>query len=74
MNKLFTPDRAERLARVMEGDGHTVKRYIEQRNVIGTREVDGLTILIRVYAIVLHGATVLCQITYETIDPRSNLL
>lgn len=74
MKGLFTPDRAERLARVMEGDGHTVKRYLEQRRVMDTRELGGLTIQIRVYATVRHDATLLCQITYETIDPRSNLL
>lgn len=74
MKGLFTPDRAEKLARAMEGDGHTVHRYIEQRRVMDTREVDGLTIAIRAYAIVRRDATLLCQITYETIDSRSSLL
>lgn len=74
MNQIFSPDRAERLAKAMERRGFKVTRFIESRLPVGKRIVNGLTVTARIYATVMKGNTLRCMITYETIDARSDLL
>ena len=74
MNGIFTPDRAERLARAMEERGFKVTRFIESRLPVGKRIVNGLTVTARIYATVTKGNTLRHIINYETIDARSELL
>ena len=74
MNQIFSPDRAERLARAMEKRGFTVTRFLESRVPLGSRIVNGLTVTARLYATVMKGNTLRHTITYETIDARSDLL
>ena len=75
MNGIFTPDRAERLARTLEGQsGHEVVRLLNQQRITRRRELGGLLVEARTYAEVWKGNAMYLRIEYETIAEGSDLL
>lgn len=67
MAVIWTPDRAERLAKVMESDGYAVRRVYGRIAHDATRLVNGLTIASAVYATVWRGSHLKMVINYEWI-------
>lgn len=74
MNRVFTPDAAERLCRSLEADGYEVVRLLRESLVLSTRRLDGLDIDARVYAQVWKRRDLRLLVTYETIRRGSVLL
>jgi hypothetical protein len=70
---IYTPERAERLARTCERQGLRVER-IDQAPVVAVRDYGQLRITSRVYARVWKGAALRMNITYESIDSGSVIL
>lgn len=72
---IYTPDRAERLARAFEAQrGYEVRRLIEHQPIISIRGHAGMKIVTRVYARVSKYGVHRCNITYETIHEGSVIL
>lgn len=72
-HRIFTKDRAEKLARSMEAAGMTVRRT-DSENVLHHRMADDFLIACRVYAEVWNGRHMVLRITHESIDVRSVIL
>jgi hypothetical protein len=69
---IYTPERAERLARSFEAlNGFTVRRIIEEQPIASFRDHGAMKIVSRVYARVYKRGHFRCDITYETIDEGS---
>jgi hypothetical protein len=69
---IYTPDRAEKLARSFEAmSGFTVQRIIEDQPIASFRSHGSMRIVSRVYARVYKRGNHRCDITYETIDEGS---
>jgi hypothetical protein len=69
---VYTPERAEKLARSFEAQhGYEVNRLIESRPILRIRDYGSIRIAERLYARVSKGGYHRCNITYETIDGES---
>lgn len=69
---IYTPERAEKLARAFENQyGFEVRRIIENQPIISERRYGTIRIAERVYARVYKGGFHRCNITYETIAEGS---
>lgn len=71
---VYTPDRAERLCRSLEGDGYQVVRLLRESLVVSTREYNGVLLEARVYAQIWKGRDLRLLVTYERFGRRSVLL
>lgn len=71
---IYTPERAEKLARSFEAQsGFTVRRIIEieKQPIASFRNHGSWQIVSRAYARVYKRGDFRCEITYETIDGKS---
>ena len=72
MISIYTPDRAERLARSMEAQRLRVERLLtSEQPVVSWRQYGDLRIESRVYATVWKGNRLRTTITYEVISAGS---